>query len=415
MKEKAIIISDRIVEYCLYALIFFIPISSTAIEIFASLAILAFIVKKILLPEFEFIKNHTHLFLLLFFAFCALSLINSGPYLKTSLEALFFKWLEYIFIFLIVEDTLTHQKRIRNAMAVLLFMGAVVGIDALFQRFLGWEFLRGRSEIQTRDGIYATAGPFKHYNNFATYLVCILSLGIALLFSGTRLWLRRSQARKITYRTSLFFLILLLGLCLLFTFSRGGWLGLWVAMLLMLFLSRKWKIILPFICIFILAVIFMPAVRERAIFTFQAGGDADRFQCWKVALAMIKENPFLGKGLGTFMANFSLYTRSLFIQYAHNCYLQMWTEIGIFGLLSFLLFVGSILYKGVRVFRDSSLPSTSLGTGRGQSLAILLGLICALFGFLVHSFFDTQLYSLQLSALFWFMLGLAVGIQKAEA
>jgi putative inorganic carbon (HCO3(-)) transporter len=195
------------------------------------------------------------------------------------------------------------------------------------------------------------------------------------------------------YRLGLFFGIVLLGLCLLFTFSRGGWLGFLAGGLLMLFLSHRWKVILPAICVFILVLILAPGVRERAAFTFQAGGDASRFAIWQGAWAMIRENPFLGKGMGTFMQYFPHYTKDLGVQYAHNCYLQMWAEIGVFGLLSFLLFVGSILYRGIRIFRK-------------ESPFVLLGLICAIFGFLAHSFFDTQLYSLQLCVLFWFLLGM---------
>jgi len=376
---------DKFVEYCLYVLIFFIPISKAGVEIFASLAISAFIIKKILQPELRFIKNHTHLFLLFFVIFGGLSLLNSGPYLKKSLEALFCKWLEYIFIFLIVEDTLASHKRLRNAMAILLIVGAIVGIDGLFQRFLGWDFLRQRLTIKIREGMFAVTGPFKHYNDFAAYLVCVLSLFVALFLGAGG------------GQVGLVFAIVLLGMCLLFTFSRGGWLGFLAGGLLMLFLLRQWKVVLTVITIFALALILVPAIKERTVFTFRPGGDAGRFVMWQGTWRIIKENPFLGKGLGTFMEYFPRYIHGLGIQYAHNCYLQMWAEIGIFGLLSFVLFVGSILLRGIRVFR-------------AKRDFFLLGVLCGIFGFLVHSFFDTQLYSLQLSVLFWFMLGLAVSM-----
>jgi len=43
---------------------------------------------------------------------------------------------------------------------------------------------------------------------------------------------------------------------------------------------------------------------------------------------------------------------------------------------------------------------------------LLLGLLAGLLAFLTHSFFDTHLYALQLTALFWFMVGLMVGVIK---
>ena len=122
---------------------------------------------------------------------------------------------------------------------------------------------------------------------------------------------------------------------------------------------------------------------------------------------MIKENPFLGKGLGTFMDYYKKHKipGDETIYYAHNCYLQIWAETGIFGLLSFLLFVGSVLCRRIKAIKVNSLPWQS---------SVLLGLISAVFGFLVHSFFDTNLYSLQLAVLFWFMLGLAVSITHSS-
>ncbi|MBL7198377.1 MAG: hypothetical protein ISS47_09810 [Candidatus Omnitrophica bacterium] len=81
--------------------------------------------------------------------------------------------------------------------------------------------------------------------------------------------------------------------------------------------------------------------------------------------------------------------------YAHNCYLQMLAEIGIIGLASFLWIIGRLFKSSIRSFKKS------------RDL-LLLGLLAGIIAFLVHSFFDTNLYSLQLSVLFWAMLGLTV-------
>jgi O-antigen ligase len=102
------------------------------------------------------------------------------------------------------------------------------------------------------------------------------------------------------------------------------------------------------------------------------------------------------------MSYFAKYIPNLGVMYAHNCYLQIWAEAGIFTLLSFLAFLVILLIKGIRAFR------------KNKSF-ILLGLICGILGFAVHSFFDTHLYSLQLSALFWLMSGFSQGlIDKAK-
>jgi len=300
-------------------------------------------------------------------------------------------------------------------------------MDAIFQRFLGIEFLRQRSLFFKRaTKTYIITGPFKHYNSLATYLVCVLPLMIAPLLI---------EIKKRIYRVGLFLGAALLILCLSLSVSRGGWFGFIAAMLLMLFLSRKNRAILPIICIFILLIILMPIARQRLQFTIKVKdvqsegilaeggdtkiiyyGDAGRFLYWNEALTMIKENPFLGKGLGTYMKYVPRYVANRNIHYAHNCFLQIWAETGIFALLSFLLIVGSVLHRAIRVFRRSvvrgqSLKDKSLGmVPLGENPYLLLGLICATFGFLVHSFFDVQLYSLQLSVLFWVILGMTLAL-----
>jgi O-antigen ligase len=108
---------------------------------------------------------------------------------------------------------------------------------------------------------------------------------------------------------------------------------------------------------------------------------------------MIKENPLLGKGIGTFMSHFRSYSDLEIISYAHNCFLQIWAETGIFSVLSFLGFLITLIYKGIDVFKK-------------YNDFIILGLTCAIFGFVIHSLFDPHFYSLQLAVLFWSLSGL---------
>ncbi|MCK4248651.1 MAG: hypothetical protein KAX15_02620, partial [Candidatus Omnitrophica bacterium] len=105
MRQKWFDIFDRGCEYSLYGLILFIPVSNAGIEICFGLAFLCFLGKKIIKPDFRFLKVPEHIPLLCFMIFSALSLVNSAPYLEKSLRALFCKWSEYVCLFLITRDT----------------------------------------------------------------------------------------------------------------------------------------------------------------------------------------------------------------------------------------------------------------------------------------------------------------------
>jgi len=378
-KDRAIIILDRCIENLLYLLIFFIPISKAAISIIFGIAMFLFIIKKILNPDFRFAKNHAHLFLALFFGFCALSLFNSGIYLQKGLRALFGKWLEYIFIFILAEDTLNTRQRLKNAVVIFLSISGLVAVDGIYQKFSGVDFFRGRHLVDARP----TAG-FENQNSLAAYLVPGLILATTLLFY---------RELKAKYKYVLIFLSVSLGVALILTFTRSAWLSFIAGSVFWIFLSRNFKKGLIPMAIFIIILVSVPALRGRAMVTFKPGWDSDRFALMHTAWGMIKDSPFLGKGLGTFMDYFRQYATIEGVYYAHNCYLQIWAEAGIFSLLSFLLFTGTILIRGIKKFARH--PDY-----------LLLGMLCIFFALMVNIFFDNHLYSLQLKALFWFILGL---------
>ena len=385
MKDKTLRILDYIIEYSLYFLIFFLPISKAPLQVFSGIAFVAFIIKKILMPDFRFLKTPLHYCLFVFVFFSLLSLFNAGPLIDKALTAFFLKWMKYIGIFLFFEDTFLTRKRIRNVLIILFVSSALVGIDGLVQKFSGVDFIRGWKLIPVIPPAYGVNASFNHYNDFGAYLIVILPLVIALSISG--------RLNKISF-IALIGLEILLSVCLMFTFSRGAWLGFVLTMCFMLILSsrnmaRKMVFLIPF---FIGMLVLVPGLWDRLIFTFTPRGDADRIKVWHTAFLMIKESPFLGKGVGLFMDNFSRLS-DLNTQYTHNCYLQIWAETGIFALLGFLGFIGVLLVNGIKAFKSN------------QNF-LLLGLVCGLFGFLVHSFFDTQLYSIQTSMLFWSMAGI---------
>ncbi len=384
MKDKFYNLFSFIGEYSVYGLLFFLPISNALVEIFAGLALFGFIGRKIIKPDFKYLKSWPNIFLLLFLLFSAFSLLNSGQYLDKSLHALFGKWVQYLGICVIIQDIVYSQKIFKRAMTVFLFGAFLAVSSGLSQYFFGVEFLRNKTLVNTNVGIRAITSSFAHYNDFGSYLVVVSSLLFALLLSPKML-------KAKTY--SLLILAMLSITAIFLTLSRGSWIALVASCILLAALSGKdFKRLIP---IFLVAgaMFLFPMFRERLLFVFKEGGDSDRFRIWLAAWKMINEHPFFGMGVGTFMANFSKYLPGANIAYAHNCYLQIWAETGIFSLLSFMVFIASLIYLGVKKF----IASRDL---------LLLGLLTGAVGFLVHSFFDTNLYSLRLAVLFWVWAGL---------
>ena len=122
-----------------------------------------------------------------------------------------------------------------------------------------------------------------------------------------------------------------------------------------------------------------------------------RIGFWVEAAEFIKKYPLTGSGLNTYS--------KLENMYAHNCYLQMAAEIGIPGLLAFLVMIGVVFLRALRSLAELKDPYWE---------TILAALLSGLAAFLIQSFFDTTLYSVQLGALFWVMVGLIGAVSRVR-
>lgn len=386
MKDKLFIFFKYLSEYSLYGLLFFLAISNALVEIFMVLTLIGFIGRKIIKPDFSFLKFWPNIFLLFFLLFSALSLSNSGAYLKISLNALFGKWMQYLGICFVIQDSIYDQKIIKRGMVIFLFGATLAVLSGLSQYFFNIEFLRNKSISNLSSGLRAASSSFSHYNDFGGYLVVVLSLVAALLLANNYFGLKIN---------SLSVLAVLSTLAIIFTFSRGSWLAMSFSFIFIAIFSREnLKRLIPVFLVVIILFLF-PLFNERLFLTFKAGGDSDRFRYWLAAWKMISDHPFFGMGVGTFMANFSKYLPGVNVSYAHNCYLQIWAETGFFALFSFGAFMVSFVYLGIKRFIVSK-------------DFLLLGLLSGAVGFLAHSFFDTNLYSLRLAILFWVWVGLII-------
>jgi energy-coupling factor transporter transmembrane protein EcfT len=130
-KDKIYNFFRLIGEFALYGLLFFLSISNALVEIFAVLALFGFIGRKIIKPDFKFLKSWPNILLLLFLIFSFFSLFNSGIYLNKSLHALFGKWMQYLGIYIIVQDNIYDQKVIKRGMIVFLFGASLAVFSGL--------------------------------------------------------------------------------------------------------------------------------------------------------------------------------------------------------------------------------------------------------------------------------------------
>jgi len=375
-----------------------------------SLTILSFLGASISKKFKNFPKTELNIPILIFFTSLCLSVIFALDF-KPAVTTLFKKNLEWFLLFFVVIATLNSKKRIKVFLGILLFSAFVVALDGIYQQKTGSDLFRNHLFNNKM------TASFNHQNDYAGYLGVLLPLSICLSFY-----------KKKSFKVFFGFFSILLGYCLVMTASRGGWMSVFLALIFLVFFSlfktkNKKSVVASFLILVLLLSLFsffssaiLPEHTQYPWSTTLQRLDSGRRFMWGVTSLMIKENnPLFGMGLGSFMTVYLPYREKYtgipepkiigyaykppVPIYAHNCYLQLTAETGIFGLLSFLAIIILFFKKTITTFNKNK-------------DFLLLGLISGILAYLIHAGIDTHLYSMQLSDFFWIMLGLVIAIIK---
>ena len=234
--------------------------------------------------------------------------------------------------------------------------------------------------------------------------------------------LKRSPVARLLTAGTAFICIL----ALFFTLSRGGLIGLGAALLAAVLVGGRWRPVALFAAVAIalgtvgfFAFVASPAERARVT---EVQGGSGRTDIWTVGMRMVRAHPVTGIGLGNFQNTSVHYLlrpgeiqRSEFFvdqpKVAHNTFLQVLAEVGVPGLILFLMIIGFSLRAGIRAawsFQRS---------GDLRMELVARGLVVSLCGLLAADFFLTANYSKQL----WLLLGLCPALlviarnEEAEA
>ena len=134
---------------------------------------------------------------------------------------------------------------------------------------------------------------------------------------------------------------------------------------------------------------------DKMLERFSEPHDQYRLQIYGDSLRMAMHKPITGYGLGTFStvypAHRSFYT-NLFVNHAHNDYLEMLVDTGIVGLGLFVWFLVAVFRSGWKKIFDVNDTE-----GRALTLAALAGVS----GIAVHGMLDFNLHIPANAALFF--------------
>lgn len=395
-KTKVVDILDKVILFSLYVVAFHLPISKGVIESFSILSIFCFIVKKIIKRE-GIASSYINFSILAYLLICFLSAFISSNF-NISFKTYFDKMLQNVAFFFVAAESLNTERRMRNFVYIFLASSFFLGIDGIYQYFTHTDFIRHRPSF----GLPRIHATFGAPSDFGCYLSAVIPFSLTVFFV-------KLNAKK--YLKFLFLcLFTILFICLMLTVSRGAWFAFVASILFMCIWIKSLGLLILMIGIFIIITqqFYEPYLKERLtrFFILEEQSSKDRLMIWNVARNMFLSKPWVGVGIGTFMFNFDKFVTEVYpfgIPYAHNCYLQMAAEIGIIGLISFLLILVVFFYQGITVLNNKS---------RSFFWYILMAALASVLGYCVQMAVDTNFYSLDLGMLFWMMLGIGVAAMR---
>ena len=230
----------------------------------------------------------------------------------------------------------------------------------------------------------------------------ILFVPTFLFFSSSHLKNKQEQQNKKKYS---FLFISLIGLSstsivLLFTQSRGSWIGLFLSLLILTRLRWKKKIFLLILLLISLLVLFIfvgfDKIPKSAV---QAKTKiSERIALWKITAKIIQYTPVTGLGINRFRL---LPFDGKNGVHAHNQILHTGVELGIPGMiayLSILLSTGYLCLFTLKTSKNEFMKTAILGLGGGQLALFIFGIG------------DTIPLGAKVGIFFWISLGLIVSI-----
>ncbi len=286
--DKVTIGFERVMYGCFFPLFVFLPISTAGFEIFSSIIIALFFIKRItlltLLFKEEKSRRISNPIVHWFSRFCkvfkpirtplraAVGLFVFANFLSVlvsqypglSWKGFFGKTVEAVILFFSFIEVVNSRRRLNPLLWVFAGVVAFISFDAMVQLFTKKDLIFGRPFTED----HRVTASFRHPNDFGGYLIVaipfLLSMGI-----WAWPWRKKKEEGRHSVRNLLLIIIafVLAYIALGLTYSRGSWVGFFAGLILMMFLDRK-KLYIPLFVGIVFILIFSVSLEHARNVSF---------------------------------------------------------------------------------------------------------------------------------------------------
>jgi len=374
--------------YCIILYGFFSAISITLAEIFFILGLLLWLVdtiknKRNIKEQFNTSISLPLAVFLIIHILCAVFGVD-----KTA-NIIHLKKIYIILMFFLVANYLKSPENIKKVINGYIIGATFVGIYAIITT-IKYKYIDGNVNFRA----VSFSGNHMHAGGFLM-MASITTAGI--FFQNLK---DKMKNYSILYFLS--FIIITTGL--VFTFTRGSWIGAIAGIIILAFIFDKRYLLITIILLVVVSILLKDtAVAKRFLSSFKPGqktSASERLYMWESGLKILKDYPF-GIGTDSLLKVYPKYKNKNANEenqgHLHNNILQIAVIDGIPGLIAFLWIFINMWFAFIKAIKNNS----------GYIKKIIIISFVVSIGFFVNGFFEYNFMSSQVALMFWFLTGLA--------
>ncbi len=304
---------------------------------------------------------------------------------------------QYIFWFFLVTRLIEDDHDFMVFYGTLVVMGLLIGLHGIYQFIVAAPIPSNwisRTEQSVRTRVFSITG--------SPNVMGSLMVLLAPMIAGIAYYSKK-------FRTKVLAICATGVLCLscVFTFSKGAWGGLIVAVLVFgMFIDRRLIGLMGVVGTGVLFII--PSVASRITYLFTAdyaatSRRAGRSVRWEIGWKLLHEsNKWLGFGLGRYggavaMQNQVLKSTTFTYFYMDNYYLKTMVEMGYIGFILFMLLLFALAAWSLRSIGRSPIK------GDNPTRILAVAMFSGMMGVLAHCIFENIFEVPYMTAYFWSM------------
>lgn len=321
-------------------------------------------------------------------------------YPSLSLRFFIFYMTDFMLMLLLVSSIKTRDQ-LATVIEIIVVGAAICGLYGLYQMIKGVPVIVSQVDLTLNEGMPGRVfSSFDNCNDFGEMIIMLIPFFIAVVLNS------KGWQKKLLFGVA----AIPLFISLLASYFRSGYIGFVIMALVFIFLLKR-SLIPLFIILGIVAYPFLPETVTNRISTITNLKDTSistRLDILKTMWPVIKDFWYTGLGLGSdavkqVTGDYVIFAKVVPL-HAHDVYLQVWLEMGIVGLVSFLGSMLQVVKKSMRaIFSKNTDPYC-----RNVLIAGLSGLA----GVLVIAIAEYVWYYPRIMLIFWMLIGIMLSAIK---